>query len=202
MKKLLIIFLVLFIPGLCFSGPLQQAHKKVIAGQTVASGGDCSSQTTEIDQDVTDTSNSNFYDARQEFQSWTAPKSGTIYGFEMGVTLAQGSTTHSLRFGTSTDLSGASPTLTGNVAVGDALQWVTFTFAADDRPVVTNTTVYYIARQPDSDSYSDRCSLPFEDGDNEYTGGGRGYDSSSTDWTLADSISTVDDSVFKVIYCD
>lgn len=38
MKRFLIIFLVLFIPSICFPGPLQQAHKKAIAGQTVASG--------------------------------------------------------------------------------------------------------------------------------------------------------------------
>lgn len=43
MKRFSILFLILFIPSICFPGPLQQAHKKAIAGQTVASGGVCTS---------------------------------------------------------------------------------------------------------------------------------------------------------------
>jgi hypothetical protein len=39
MKKSILIIVILSIAALCFAGPLQEMHKRVIAGSTVASGG-------------------------------------------------------------------------------------------------------------------------------------------------------------------
>jgi hypothetical protein len=42
MKKSILIIVILSIAALCFAGPLQEMHKRVIAGSTVAAGGgDC-----------------------------------------------------------------------------------------------------------------------------------------------------------------
>jgi hypothetical protein len=39
MKKSILIIVILSIAALCFAGPLQEMHKRVIAGSTVAGGG-------------------------------------------------------------------------------------------------------------------------------------------------------------------
>jgi hypothetical protein len=39
MKKSILIIVILSIAALCFAGPLQEMHKRVIAGSTVAAGG-------------------------------------------------------------------------------------------------------------------------------------------------------------------
>jgi hypothetical protein len=38
MKKSILIIVILSIAALCFAGPLQEMHKRVIAGSTVAAG--------------------------------------------------------------------------------------------------------------------------------------------------------------------
>jgi hypothetical protein len=47
MKKSILIIVILSIAALCFAGPLQEMHKRVIAGSTVAGGGVCG-----VDEDV------------------------------------------------------------------------------------------------------------------------------------------------------
>jgi hypothetical protein len=65
MRKSILIIAILSIAALCFAGPLQEMHKRVIAGSTVAAGG---------------SSCPSFYDATNVIISWDGDhSSGTNY---------------------------------------------------------------------------------------------------------------------------
>jgi hypothetical protein len=49
MKKSILIIVILSIAALCFAGPLQEMHKRVIAGSTVAAGGEDAWSCTDAD---------------------------------------------------------------------------------------------------------------------------------------------------------
>jgi hypothetical protein len=109
MRKSILIIAILSIAALCFAGPLQEMHKRVIAGSTVAGGGiipacssgsqqaECDSQDSSTELNATNAKGQGPYDPGED---------SYLYSIEVYVYRNSGSDTSiTCRWGNSQDLS-------------------------------------------------------------------------------------------------
>lgn len=194
MKQFWIIFLVLFIPSVCFPGPLQQAHKKAIAGQTVASG--CASGTVDSDADYLSHTNFDASDALHLTEargtSFQVSENGNIYSISVYISAHTVNGTITVRWGPDADLTSTyydeatSDTITG---ISD------IEVVMPDHDSITASTTYYIGVVKDSGT----MSIGRDDPTANYPNGN--FRQADSGWNMNNDHTTYD-IIFNVKLCD
>ena len=196
MIRLIVLFLLLLVPSLCFS---DAALIGLEANQEVAAGA-CDTQTATPDlTDITGGERPIYTGASGQIRgnTFTTPSSDTdLYSIEVYAIDVETTATLTIRVGTSTNLTSYLYEETLEITVGDENKFHEVTFSGT--PTLSTSTTYYFGCSWSGTSETEDLGLAITTGD-DYASNDHIYATNS--WNLTSSTSTYD-LTFKVNYCD